>query len=380
MASGFRGGPYDDADPGHHAPRSVLHVTEASSAGTLASLSAMARHQVERGARIFVLIVRSEETPTVEELRSLLGSDVVLIEIESVGRGAALVSALGRRIIGACQEYDPEIVHLHSTWAGVAGRLALAATRWRNRVVYSPHGFAFLRRDVPKATRLLYRFAELLLARVCRGLILVSDAEEQQARRLTRSTAVVRNRVEIVEASPPDNGAPLVVSLGRISYQKAPWRFRDLASELSEDAMFVWVGDGDAKDRSRWIDGSPVRVSGWLSPAEAREALKSATVFVLLSLWEGLPMALLEAQALGIPAVVSNIPPHQEVVIHDETGFLCATDTQAQRAVETLLADSALRWRMGEAARKRMQMDYNPDSLAGDLSSAYRKLLPGGSR
>ena len=44
--------------------------------------------------------------------------------------------------------------------------------------------------------------------------------------------------------------------IGRICYQKAPWRFAAVAEALHGQARFVWVGDGDAADRRRWLDGT----------------------------------------------------------------------------------------------------------------------------
>jgi glycosyltransferase involved in cell wall biosynthesis len=100
--------------------------------------------------------------------------------------------------------------------------------------------------------------------------------------------------------------------------------------------------------------------------------LKQADLFVLSSDKEGLPLALLEAMACGLPAVVTDVGGTGEVVVHDETGLLVrrgATEELA-RGIRFLLIDSVARDNMGAASRRRVNQHFDIDQAMNRLQSA----------
>ncbi|MGY1719455.1 glycosyltransferase [Blastococcus sp. SYSU DS0552] len=337
----------------------------------------LSRALAAAGDEVRILYVRGDGTPARDELQAAVGARVELAEMVAVRRGPGLILALRRAVTEETRAWQPTIVHLHSTWAGIAGRLPSSAAQ-RLRTVYSPHGFSFLRKDLRWPVRAFFWLVEALLARRCAGLVLVSEAEAAVAQSLLARDrlAVLLNRV-VVGPAPvrTESEKPKVVTVGRISAQKAPWRFGNLARLMGDLAEFEWIGDGEPRERERWLGGSPVRVSGWVAREEVIRRLKGADVFVLASQWEGLPMALLESQAYGVPSVVSDIPPNAEVVSHGSTGFVCAGFDQLQASVRQLVTDSQLRDQMGSRARKRIAERYSPDSLAEDAHLAYDRLV-----
>src|SRR4051812_37257721 len=129
---------------------STLHVTEAASAGTLSAVISLIQAQVSMDDGATLLYVRNEDTPSAAELQATLGETVRLVEIAGTGRGLRLLSEIRRTIRREAALYPYDVMHLHSTWAGVAGRIGQPRSL-RGRTVYSPHGFSFLRRDLPRA-------------------------------------------------------------------------------------------------------------------------------------------------------------------------------------------------------------------------------------
>jgi len=118
-----------------------------------------------------------------------------------------------------------------------------------------------------------------------------------------------------------------------------------------------------------------VEWAGWLGPAERDELLRSATVFVMPSRSEGLPMALLEAMAYGTAVVATEVGGIPEVVEDGVEGLLVAPEDPAalSGALRELAADPVLRERLGAAARVRAEA-LDAVEVAGRLSALYESL------
>ncbi|WP_144762305.1 glycosyltransferase [Curtobacterium sp. 9128] len=353
----------------------VVHITDATAAGVLHVLVGYANGQVERGQQVTVLYVTRDDTPN--DLSSYFDSRVCLREMHGRTRLMALWRAA--KTARAAIEDDPDaVVHAHSTRAGIAVRARAMITGFSGQVVYSPHGFGFLREDLPKPVRMLLRMAERFLVRGCRRLILVSPSESRVALGLAavEKLAVVPNSVRIKSADaarvPRDPDRPLrVVTTGRITAQKAPERFASLALSEPSRAEFVWVGDGDSAAREA-LQEAGVIVTGWVDGSEVIEQLAQADVFVLLSRWEGMPLALLEAQAMALPSIASDVIGNVDLIADGSNGFLVSDGAGARAALQALAASPAERLRMGQNARANAS-SYSPSATLRALVRAYSR-------
>jgi glycosyltransferase involved in cell wall biosynthesis len=122
--------------------------------------------------------------------------------------------------------------------------------------------------------------------------------------------------------------------------------------------------------------GQRIRFLGWRSDVEALYA--ASDLIVLTSDNEGMPVSLIEAASLGVPAVCSNVGSVSEVVIDGETGILTDTEPSAiAAAVSQLLEDGALRAKMGLAAAERARRLFSTDRLVEDTADLYRSFAAG---
>jgi glycosyltransferase involved in cell wall biosynthesis len=173
--------------------------------------------------------------------------------------------------------------------------------------------------------------------------------------------------------------AHVVAFVARLTSIKRPDRFADLALELAGargDLTFVVAGEGEelAETRRRLAPlGERVRLLGWRSHVERIYA--AADLVVLTSDNEGMPVSLIEAAMAGTPAVTTDVGSVREVVAHDETGLVTAPTVEALAAASRrLLADAALRERMGRAARHRAQERFSEQRLVDDTAALYEQL------
>lgn len=332
----------------------VLHVTEALAAGVGLSVARLAALQGAAGICPTVVGLRRYDTPDDAELRQWFGPDVELIVYPNAdaSRGLQLLW-LAVRLIRLLASGRFEALHLHSSFAGAIGRVVAAPFATRVRTFYSPHGFAFLRSDLSFLSRRVILQAERLLALLPSRLVLVSSSEMEVGRQVSRKIDLLENGVDLDQFGAPSarsRDRPVVAMIGRVTEQKAPWRFAAAARRLSGRADFRWLGYGPEGDVERWLGDAPVRVSGRLNHADLLLALQDVDIVFFPTLWEGMPLSLIEAQASGLPVVASDIQGNRDVVVDGVTGYLRADDDALLFALERLIDRPGDRSRMASAA------------------------------
>lgn len=357
----------------------IIHVTEALGGGVAHSLSQLAKAQAADGHQVIVAHSVRPDTP-VELLPGLYPAPIdrrVLPMVTAINP-VADIKALWQ-IRALLKSENPDVIHLHSSKAGVLGRLAALLTGKRDQVFYSPRGFAFLREDVSPGKQKLFLNLERVASKLGGTVIGCSGTEADLARAEVghARTCLVENSVDlsaVPAATGSNDGRVRVVTSGRICYQKAPWRFRDIAAGCADlPADFVWLGDGDLR-ADLLVDGAlpdDMRIAGWLPRAGVYAELATADIFVLPSLWEGMPLALIEAQAAGLPAVVSDVVGNRDVVINGETGFVCKTDAELLQKTRLLIEDADLRRRMGQAAREMAAVRFSVGRMHREMMAVY---------
>ncbi|WP_309081077.1 glycosyltransferase family 4 protein [Zhihengliuella sp.] len=355
----------------------VAHVTEAMGGGIVTVIASIARRQVEQGATVEVHYLRRPETPSTGDLQALFPASTRLVEYSSGSRVRSLLKLMEatRRLL---VRGEADYVHAHSSIAGALARLAVPVGKPARRVFYSPHGWAFLRLDLPAWARRSFILAEKLLARGRSTVVLTCPSEfEYGVRQLDpRRAALIQTGVDPAALAAPAPAQPSgrrlrVGTVARICYQKAPWRFADVARQLSAEADFRWIGGGAAEDRDRWIGDAPVDVTGWLSPDQLARELSEVDVFLFPTLWEGMPMALMQAQALGIPSVVSDAVGNRDAVRDAATGYVCEEEDELVRRTCELLRDPVLRRRMSETAREWARTALTDENVGRQTLDIY---------
>jgi glycosyltransferase involved in cell wall biosynthesis len=179
-----------------------------------------------------------------------------------------------------------------------------------------------------------------------------------------------------------DPRRPAVGMVGRLSRQKAPEDFLRVAVLVARKVpatTFVVVGDGPLRSQLEQLAasqgiGASTRFLGFRDDVPL--VLAALDVFLLTSLWEGFPLTILEAMATGKPVVATTVSGVPEVVEHGVTGFLTPPKRVEQLAthVVTLLRDSALAQKMGQAGRHRIEKCFTLDQMIAQLTDLYHEL------
>lgn len=355
----------------------ILHITESLGAGVGHFLLLAMRGQVATGHEVVLAHSIRGDTP-VDQLDtqfSFLAKRIVVPMVTPVSlvQDALSVWHLMRLI----RQEQPDVIHLHSSKAGVLGRVAAWLIGSRARVFYSPHGFAFLRQDVSRCKQKLFLVFEQMAAKLGGTLVACSRSEAELATDKVRHPRVrlVENATDLSEvqmSTGSTDGHVNVLNAGRVCYQKDPWRFKAVAQACTDlPARFVWLGEGDLAHELHPASAANLELTGWLTRAEVAQHLAQADVFLMPSLWEGMPLALIEAQAAGVPAVVSNVVGCRDVVQDGVTGFVCDTDADLCARTRQLIDDASLRKRMGDNAARIARTRFSVARMNDELLHLY---------
>jgi glycosyltransferase involved in cell wall biosynthesis len=180
---------------------------------------------------------------------------------------------------------------------------------------------------------------------------------------------IISNGVDTSQFTTPnrDWSPPRILSAGRVVYQKGFDLAMCALSQL-KDLEWIWTiaGDGPQMPMLKAMSkeygiNERIRFLGWLSSEQIKEQYAAANLFLFPSRHEGMPNAVLEAMASGLPVVATKIAGNEELVVDGETGKLVpAEDVDALReSLRPLLVEAQMREQMGRAARQRVESSFS---------------------
>jgi glycosyltransferase involved in cell wall biosynthesis len=210
-----------------------------------------------------------------------------------------------------------------------------------------------------------------------------------------RKLAVVHNGISLQPATPAAaaalraelvRGRPdyLVLTPARLHEQKGHAYLLAAAAQVP-DATFVLAGDGplrsDLETRAREL-GVADRCIFLGHRSDVPALLAAADLFLLPSLFEGLPVSVVEAMVAGRPVIATAIGGTDEAIIHEVTGLLVPTRDPAAlaSAIGRLKGDPALASRLAAAGRERALREFSPGVAAGTVMGIYDELVDAGQR
>lgn len=353
----------------------VVHIVEAFEGGVYTYFKNLS-HFFGNNDKIETFILYSDRgnliTPS--KVENEFSSDVHLIEIimtRELSFSQDLKST--SQLIKILKKIKPDIIHLHSSKASVLGRFAHIFLNKKCQVYYTPHGYSFVRKDISEYKRGFYKFIETTIAWLFGGVtIACGDTEYEMACKLGKSK-LVRNGVNIEDIikyyKKSENQKLTIGIVGRITEARNPELFNSIALKY-KNFNFLWIGDGNLRNK---ITSPNIRITGWLlSERDVFKHLNTIDIYIQTSLWEGLPIAILEAMALKKPVMATNIIGNKDIVLHNETGFLFEENDDDLEKYFRLLEDEKIRKKMGEAGFKRCENLFDINKNFNDLYFIYK--------
>lgn len=310
-----------------------------------------------------------------------------------------------RKII---KEFKPDIVHTHASKSGAIGRMA-ARSGHVKLVVHTFHGHVFHSYFNKFLSSLIVRF-ERYLAKKTDAIIAISDSQKHELVDIYKIAPAEKvftvplgfnlDKFSIDQESKRnifrnkygfDKSDLIIGIIGRIVPIKNHEMFLDVAAVIKKTSerniRFAIIGDGESRQLvekkaqelglsySYFItspkEKTDVVVTSW--ETEIDQALAGLDIVVLTSHNEGTPVSIIEAQAAGKPVVCTNVGGVEDVVIHNETGYISTDNDISAFAgyVNKLIEDGCLRERMGKSGHENVVKRYSKQRLVGDMRKLY---------
>ena len=306
------------------ARKKILYIVEAMGGGVFTYIVELANELIN-SFDIYIAYAVRPQTP--KDYKLYFDSRIHLIKVINFGRRIDLVKDIRAfsEIKIIANRVNPDIIHLHSSKAGVIGRLAFNGKSIP--VFYTPHGYSFLMQNYKPVKRMAFKMVETICAKGKCTTISCSEGEHQETLKLTKRAIYINNAInltflqKLIEQVEIKNHPFTVFTLGRICYQKNPALFNEIA-EAMPDVKFLWIGEGEMREE---LKASNIEVTGWANREEALKRSMNADAFILTSLWEGLPISLLEAMYMKKPCVINNIIGNRNVIHNGVNGYICDT-------------------------------------------------------
>lgn len=286
----------------------------------------------------------------------------------------------------AATDFQPDIIHCHSSKAGALGRTCMLFTKNRPVRVYSPHALS-------ASLGKIYLRIEELLAPSTRLFIAVSETERNQI--LEYALAAAQN-IDVVYPSidsawfcpAPQRLArskigfgpgPVVLAIGRLTAQKDPAAFVEIVKRIyaqRPDLQAVWVGSGeDESDFTRRIIAAGLEHVIQLVPwqHDVRQYIAAADVFLTTSRFESFGYVTAEALAMGRPVVATDVVGTRDIMFNKFREWLYPPEHPeiAAALVLKLLRNPWLADATGAAGRSEVQERFSIERMSTDLAKVY---------
>ncbi|MGO4463505.1 glycosyltransferase [Streptomyces sp. M-16] len=370
----------------------VLHLVQPVDGGVARVVTDLVRAQATAGLRVLVGCPRGG--------RLTGDASAAGAEVLTWRAGRSPGPGLPAEVLGAARlirHVRPDLLHLHSAKAGLAGRIAV---RGRIPTVFQPHAWSF--DAVGGATAALALRWERAGARWADRVLCVSESERRagESEGITARWSVIRNGVDLDRFRPahrdPDReraearaalplppaltgDGPLALCVGRLCPQKGQDVLLRAWPELLgnvPDARLALVGDGPDAERLRRAAPPGVHFAG--AAADIRPWLRAADLVVLPSRWEGMALAPLEAMACGRPVLVSDVSGARESLPPGHGG-LCLVPpedpTALAKALGRLLTEPRLLTELGEQAQQHARTEFDVRRTTDAVTGLYHELL-----
>lgn len=335
------------------------------------------------------VVLSFTEGPMVERLRSLgITTHVIYTEKPFDFR-------VWKKVRQVMVDERIDIVHAHGTRA--ASNMFRGAKKLGLPLIYTCHAWSFHIDQHPVVKKIRILSEKYLVnqtdVNIC-GCIANRETGKELFGRF--EAEIINNSVDPKKFNPyatyknlrPELGIGpdeiVIASIARFTLQKQPWKLIGAFAEVAKNvpnARLLMVGDGEQKEKAvEMIRQLGLEDRVILQPfrTDVPDLLANADIFVLPSLWEAFPIALLEAMSMGKAVIGTNVDGTPEIIEHRKNGLLIEIDDLQKNlatALNELCLDDSLRKKLQEGAVASIYNRYNVETLAQKNEDVYRSLI-----
>ncbi len=349
-----------------------MHVAEAFGGGVFEMVRLLAEESACAGHEVAIAYGVRPETP--QDVPSRFSPQVTLLQTAWLRRSLGAQLRAARQLRSFIAEWEPDVIHLHSSFAGALGAFALGGS---TPLIYSPHGYSFEMRDYSRLRRGMFRAVEAMVARrvTLIGAVSLDEAKLVRDKLKHSRVTVVQNGIPELDAPVQprmrSRRPPMAVTMGRVSPQRQPDACARILQEVRELLEPRWIGGFRANSpHAAGLREAEIPITGWIPRDAALEQLEQAELYLHWTAWDGQPLSVLEAMARDVIVVAHDIPPLRELL---DTRQLCQSEQDAAELIRRLMCQPALKEELLADQRARARQ-FGRQRMVDSWHRVYREL------
>ncbi len=308
----------------------------------------------------------------------------IIIELE---RGFSPLKDLSglQKLYSYLKKSKPDLVHVHSAKAGFLGRLVASFLGIKS--IYTPHGISYL--SFTGLKRMIFFMLEIFAKKHTQYVLACSESEKirclYEIGIPEKKITVIENAIIVNDSSQDkliDCMSPHIGVIARLTYQKNPILFVEIAKKIKEiipQAKFSILGAGihdhlinevTTKIEEYGLKEN-FKIHQWGSFSSSSEYLKTLDIFLMTSVFEGLPFSLLEAMNENVLCITSKCDGCNDVINNNENGFSCMVLEDYVKCIIKAMNNPELSHNLRIHAKKDLKEKYNLDNFISKLENYY---------
>lgn len=364
----------------------IMHITQ--SVGGVATYLYQVVQHIDKEKFELVIVSSEKEFEKFEQ-----AYDIKYYKVK-MSRGFSLLNdtKLFFSLRSILKKEKPAIVHLHTAKAGFTGRIVTKIFGYKS--LFTPHGGSYL--SFTGGRRMMFFMMEIIAKKFTYKLLAVSQTE---ARRFIYEVGIPKKDVYTIpnaltittgQETTADKlnilkGKFKIGTIGRLTYQKDPLLFVDIANAVikqNPDVYFYFLGAGFHDHLKQQVEekikeyaiANNVMFLNKGDHAGALDFLRQLDIFLLPSLYEGLPYALLEAMLAGVPCVVSKCDGNNDVISNNINGFSCLGCEEFSETILQLIDDPEMARSIGEKGKQFVMQKHDMRNAIHLLENIYTEM------
>ncbi len=352
----------------------IVHVVECFAGGVFSFLYNLAN---ELDNEEYIVIYGTNRNNTPSSFRDKFPPNTKFIPWKNAGRSLNPlkdIKALWELYTILRKIDNIDIIHLHSSKAGFLGRIVSFLLGKSKKTIYTPHAISFLRLDVSSKKRKIFIWMEKF-ASFFGGKIVACSKSEKEAieEQGIKNVTFINNGIKPLEIEKKVNTSDkiIIISVGRLSIQKNPKLFNDIALEFIDNPniQFIWCGDGELKSE---LISPNIKCTGWIERRTLENYLANADIYLSTSLWEGLPLSVLEAMSIGLPVVLSDCVGNKDLI--ENKDFLYQDKKNAVKIINYYIKNKRLLAEQSLKSKEVFNKNFKLENMADLYYQLYRSL------
>lgn len=279
---------------------------------------------------------------------------------------------------------QPDIIHVHSTWAGVFVRFPLLFVKKKAKIIYTAHGWSFIM-DVSAKKKYLYAFIERVLSRVTDKIINISNFEEKQALNYglnKEKMIVIYNGVKDrnydmknnLDKNINNSNRINLLFVGRLDRTKGIDILLDVYNKYEFKNLHLYIIGDSVLDNIEIKSTDKITCLGWINNEDIDKYYQMCDAVIMPSRWDGFGLVAIEAMRNSKPVIVSNRGALPELIKNGLNGYIFDLDDENSLRNILLNLDRSFLKKMGMEGRNIYLENYTDRIFVKNIYNLYKNI------